>query len=238
MNFEYTPKPSFPGPFHIFNEPNEEAVIRRFFKHVAELRPQIIVTYNGDFFDWPFVDERAKGYGLDMEKEIGVGLQANGEYRGRCVAHMDAIYWVKRDSYLPQGSHGLKAVTKYKLGYDPVEVDPEDMVRYASERPTEMAAYSVSDAVATYYLYQTYVHMFVFSLCTIIPMGPDDVLRKSEPLTKFHDGHLVESETYIGGHVECLEALIDNVDRDLTFAIEVESGVQRDTVSNYDEVTS
>lgn len=64
------------------------------------------------------------------------------------------------------------------LGYDPVEVDPEDMVRYASERPTEMAAYSVSDAVATYYLYQTYVHMFVFSLCTIIPMGPDDVLRK------------------------------------------------------------
>lgn len=53
------------------------------------------------------------------------------------------------------------------------------MVRYASERPTEMAAYSVSDAVATYYLYQTYVHMFVFSLCTIIPMGPDDVLRKA-----------------------------------------------------------
>ena len=35
-------------------------------------------------------------YGMDMEKEIGVGLQANGEYRGRCCAHMDAIYWVKR----------------------------------------------------------------------------------------------------------------------------------------------
>lgn len=60
QNFEYTPKPTFPGPFHIFNEPNEEAVIRRFFAHVAELRPQIIVTYNGDYFDWPFVDERAK----------------------------------------------------------------------------------------------------------------------------------------------------------------------------------
>ena len=82
--------------------------------------------------------------------------------------------------------------------------------------------------------------------------------KHAEPLTKFHDGHLLESETYIGGHVECLEtgvfrsdlpekfrlvpsalqALIDNVDRDLTFAIEVESGVQRDTVSNYDEVRS
>lgn len=100
---------------------------------------------------------------------------------------MDCMHWVNRDSYLPQGSRGLKVrqmgqdavsglmhswqtlslkllsgvpfpphcchwaldladvqprqcarsaslctclqmVTKYKLGYDPVEVDPEDMV--------------------------------------------------------------------------------------------------------------
>lgn len=33
-----------------------------------------------------------------------------------------------------------------------------------------------------------------------------------------------------------LQSLIDNVDRDLTFAIEVESGIQRDAVGNYDEV--
>lgn len=59
-----------------------------------------------------------------------------------------------------------------------MEVDPEDMVRYASERPSEMASYSVSDAVATYYLYTTYVHNFIFSLCTIIPMKAEDVLRK------------------------------------------------------------
>lgn len=118
-------------------------------------------------------------------------------------------------------------VTKYKLGYDPVEVDPEDMVcklrpllglcttllwqgcgampacsaaasvaqaamlpqpsaaptawltrallpaaalllsrpqvRLASEKPQDMASYSVSDAVATYYLYMTYIHPFIFS---------------------------------------------------------------------------
>ena len=28
---------------------------------------------------------------------------------------MDAFCWVKRDSYLPQGSQGLKAVTRYKV---------------------------------------------------------------------------------------------------------------------------
>ena len=110
-------------------------------------------------------------------------------------------------------------------------MDPEDMLRFAIERPTHMASYSVSDAVATYYLYASYVHHFIFSLSTVIPMGPEDVLRKgsgtlcesllmvqakegnivcpnkqSDPLESFHNGHLLESETYIGGHVECLEA--------------------------------
>ena len=33
-------------------------------------------------------------------------------------------------------------------------------------------------AVSTYYLYMTYIHPFIFSLSTIIPMPPDEVLRK------------------------------------------------------------
>lgn len=72
----------------------------------------------------------------------------------------------------------------------------------------------------------------------------------------FHEGHLLETETYIGGHVECLESgvfradlpckfklvpaafdgLIRNIDRALTFSIEVEAGVQRSDVINYDQV--
>jgi DNA polymerase epsilon subunit 1 len=281
QDFEYTPNPSYPGPFHIFNEANEEALLQRFFAEYKRIKPQIVVTYNGDFFDWPFVEQRAAMYGLDIWTELGVEKTGEGEYRGRCSVHLDAFHWVQRDSYLPQGAQGLKAVTKYKLGYDPVEVDPEDMVRFAQERPVHMATYSVSDAVATYYLYEKYVHMFIFSLCTIIPMGPEDVLRKGsgtlceallmvqacsksiicpnkqvDPLAKFHKGHLLESETYIGGKVECLETgvyrsdveyefdlkpsafqmLIDNIDRDLTFAIEVEGGLDRTKITNYDEV--
>jgi len=51
-------------------------------------------------------------------------------------------------------------------------------VRFAYEQPQTLAQYSVSDAVATYYLYMKYVHPFIFSLCNIIPLNPDDVLRK------------------------------------------------------------
>lgn len=47
--------------------------------------------------------------------------------------------------------------------------------RLASEEPQVLSNYSVSDAVATYYLYMKYVHPFIFALCTIIPMEPDEV---------------------------------------------------------------
>ena len=162
-----------------------------------------------------------------------------------------------------------------------MEVDPEDMVRFARERPAHMASYSVSDAVATYYLYTKYIHDFIFALCTIIPLGPEDVLNKGsgtlcesllmieaykktivapnkqvDPLASFHQGHLLETETYVGGHVEALETgiyradfdyafkvdpatvqrLIDSVDKDLTFALEVEEGVDRSAVTNFDSV--
>ncbi|AQK71201.1 DNA polymerase epsilon catalytic subunit A [Zea mays] len=155
------------------------------------------------------------------------------------------------------------------------------MVRFAMEQPQTMASYSVSDAVATYYLYMTYVHPFIFSLATIIPMSPDEVLRKGSgtlcemllmvqafkasvicpnkhqaDLEKFYNNRLLESETYIGGHVECLETgvfrsdlptkfqleplayeqLIGNLDRDLHYVIAVEGKLDIDSVTNYDEV--
>ncbi|CAK4103934.1 unnamed protein product [Aphanomyces euteiches] len=281
-DFEYTPKNDYPGPFECINVPNEYALLRHFFDHVKDINPHIFVTYNGDFFDWPFVEARASHYGINLTQELGISKDRNGEYRGKCSVHLDAYCWVKRDSYLPQGSQGLKAVTKYKLGYDPVEVDPEDMLPLAQNDPLKMASYSVSDAVATFYLYDKYVHLFVFSLCTIIPLGSEDVLRKgsgtlceallmveayrgniicpnkqiSTPLEHTYKGHVVGSETYIGGHVECLESgvfradleyhfrvvpsalnqLIEHIDRDLTFAIEVELDIPRHEVTNYTEV--
>lgn len=112
---------------------------------------------------------------MDMAAEIGfVCDRKANQTLSKMAVHMDCLHWVNRDSYLPQGSRGLKVgrchgggmrgsagrlrlkswractlphhctstlgrctalycpplqmVTKYKLGYDPVEVDPEDMV--------------------------------------------------------------------------------------------------------------
>ena len=114
-----------------------------------------------------------------MEDEIGIRKQdETSEYFGRFVCHMDCFNWVERDAFLPQGSHGLKAVTRSKLGYEPVEVEVEEMVPLAQRNSQKLAEYSISDAVATYNLYKKHIHDFIFALCTIIPLSPDEVLRK------------------------------------------------------------
>uniref|UniRef100_A0A158Q8A2 DNA polymerase epsilon catalytic subunit n=1 Tax=Elaeophora elaphi TaxID=1147741 RepID=A0A158Q8A2_9BILA len=237
-NFEYTPRPEYKGIFRVINLPDEKAVIKYFFDHIIRLRPSVFVTYNGDAFDWPFVEARAAVHGLNMLSEIGVSKNSSGEYRTTNAVHLDAFKWVKRDSYLPVGSQNLKACTKAKLRYDPVELDPEQICAMAKDEPQTLANYSVSDAVATYYLYIKYVHPFIFALCTIIPLGPDDVLRKGSGtlceallmVKAFHnniifpnkslyygtkytsDGHVIESETYVGGRVEALESGVFRAD--------------------------
>ncbi|KAK7210283.1 hypothetical protein V2G26_017461 [Clonostachys chloroleuca] len=280
-DFDYTPKPEYPGPFMIFNEPDEKAVLERFLLHIKEARPTVIATYNGDFFDWPFVEARASVNGIDLYQEIGWKKDSEDQFKCNYSVHMDCFHWVNRDSYLPQGSRGLKAVTVAKLGYHPDELDPELMTPYAAERPQTLAEYSVSDAVATYYLYMKYVHPFIFSLCTILPLGGDDVLRKGTgtlcemllmvqayqkgivlpnkhiaPKEAFWDGHLLDSETYVGGHVESIEAgvfradipvdfsvdpgaideLLNDLDNALKFVVTVEENKKLEDVENYDEV--
>ncbi|XP_051165586.1 DNA polymerase epsilon catalytic subunit 1 [Leptopilina boulardi] len=281
-DFEYTPKPEFEGVFTVFNEPNEKALIKKFFDHINDVKPHVFVSYNGDFFDWPFVETRAAIHGMDMKERIGFSKNKDGVYVSRPAMHMDCLCWVKRDSYLPVGSQNLKAVAKAKLRYDPVELDPEEMCRLASEEPTVLASYSVSDAVATFYLYQKYVHPFIFALSTIIPMEPDEVLRKGSGtlcetllmVEAYHaniiypnkqeaefnklttDGHVLDQETYVGGHVEALESgvfradipykfkivptavekLIDGIEGALKYAIEEEEKISLDLVTNFGEI--
>lgn len=44
----------------------QENLLRQWFDHMREVKPGIYVTYNGDFFDWPFLENRAAHYGFRM----------------------------------------------------------------------------------------------------------------------------------------------------------------------------
>lgn len=178
--FSYYPSEEMSGAgcFRVYNEQTEVDLIKRFFDLILLLCPHIIVTYNGDIFDFPYVHRRAEINGLSMEKMLHLYHTGNDIFTGHAIVNMDCYRWVERDSYLPFGSRTLKQVCKIKLKYNPTEIDPEEMVPAARNDPQKLAVYSVSDAVATYYLYMKYIHSFVFALCYIVPLPPNDVLRQ------------------------------------------------------------
>ena len=82
--------------------------------------------------------------------------------------------------------------------------------------------------------------------------------KHQAPKEAFWDGHLLESETYVGGHVESIEAgvfrsdipcdfsldtsaideLLNDLDAALTFSITIEEKTPLHAVENYDEVKS
>lgn len=57
-DFEYTPKPEFEGFFTIFNEPDENSLLQRFFDHIMEVCHSHSVLYSlfTIFLQYRFID--------------------------------------------------------------------------------------------------------------------------------------------------------------------------------------
>lgn len=50
-----------------------------------------MATYNGDSFDFPFVEARATIHGINMYAETGFMKDKEDEYKSRTCAHMDCF---------------------------------------------------------------------------------------------------------------------------------------------------
>ncbi|KAL1543144.1 DNA-directed DNA polymerase [Salvia divinorum] len=230
-DFEYTPKPEFKCCFKVKYVKDEKGVLSLWFAEMKDVRPSIYVTYKGDCFDWPFLETKAANHGYNMNEELGFRIDKHkGECHAKFACHLDCFAWVKRDSHQPKRKQGLKSVANALLGLDPVQDIAKDLVCFARHSPHRMASYYVSDVVSTYNLYMTHVHPFIFSLSTIIPMPPDEVLREKSAVVFerllmaqayranviypnkqqsdpeiFHPSQLLLSKHYVGGNIECLE---------------------------------
>ncbi|CAG8525808.1 6532_t:CDS:10 [Diversispora eburnea] len=234
-SIKYIPPRVHEYQFNVFNERDEVAVISRFFLQVRKEKPTIITTFNGDAFDWPFIEKRSELYGLNMQKAIGFtktkGFEKD-EYISKISINIDCLFWVKRDSHLPPNSQSLKSVVESKLGYSPDDLDPEILTECAKINPQTLAHYSMSETAATYYLYIQHIHPFIFSLCSIIPMNPEEILRTphreniiipqkyENKEERFFNDHFLQDESFIGGHTEILETGVFRSDLPVNFKIE------------------
>lgn len=73
----------------------QRALLECWFSHMREVKPSIYVTYNGDFFDWPFVETRAKHHGMNMNEV-------------RILMAFYAFHW---QSYKPEKISKQKSIT-------------------------------------------------------------------------------------------------------------------------------
>jgi DNA polymerase family B, exonuclease domain len=131
---------------------DERDVLRRLDELLASLAPGLLVTWNGTFFDLPFIAERAALLGLDL------GLRLGGE---RCVEwpperrpgpyrcnwwqhrHLDGYRLYRDDLGRAFGlSCGLKPLSRL-VGLVPVEVDRTAMHLLSDQ---QMREYVASDA--------------------------------------------------------------------------------------------
>ncbi|MCO6041199.1 DNA-directed DNA polymerase [Thermococcus alcaliphilus] len=171
---------------------NEREMIKRFVQVVKEKDPDVIITYNGDNFDLPYLIKRAEKLGvrlvLGRDKEHPepkiqrMGDSFAVEIKGRI--HFDLFPVVRRTINLP--TYTLEAVYEAVLGKTKSKLGAEEIAAIweTEESMKKLAQYSMEDARATYELGKEFFPMEA-ELAKLIGQSVWDVSRSST-------GNLVE----------------------------------------------
>ncbi|WP_175059460.1 DNA-directed DNA polymerase [Thermococcus sp. 2319x1] len=171
---------------------NEREMIKRFVQVVKEKDPDVIITYNGDNFDLPYLIKRAEKLGIRLvlgrdKENPEPKIQRMGdsfavEIKGRI--HFDLFPVVRRTINLP--TYTLEAVYEAVLGKTKSKLGAEEIAAIweTEESMKKLAQYSMEDARATYELGKEFFPMEA-ELAKLIGQSVWDVSRSST-------GNLVE----------------------------------------------
>jgi len=151
----------------------EKELIKKLVDTIRERNIDLIVGYNTDNFDFPYIEDRAKKYGIKLE--LGVdGEEVKTERRGMNMGvkvkgrpHVD-LYPVCRQVFnLPR--YQLEDVYAHIFGEEKIDIDTGKMREYWEDEKkfTELAKYSLSDATSTLKISEAVLPL-QYELCRII----------------------------------------------------------------------
>jgi DNA polymerase I/DNA polymerase-2 len=167
---------------------SEERLIKRFLEIVKQEKPDIIVTYNGDGFDFSKLRERSKQlkikfcFGID-EKELEF-VRRGRSSAARCfgVVHIDEYTFIDKilSASLKSEVLSLDEVATELIGEGKKDLEYKQMVEFWRERKelNKIAEYSMWDAHLTYLLSQILLPQ-IFSISRLTGEIPFDASRYS-----------------------------------------------------------
>ncbi|MBU7012045.1 MAG: ribonuclease H-like domain-containing protein, partial [Theionarchaea archaeon] len=159
---------------------NEKEMLDRFFELVQELNPEVIVTYNGDNFDFPYILQRAKILKIHVPLEFRIlGRGATMKVRVPGFAHIDLFPISKR--LLNLRSYTLESVYQDLTGEEKSKI-PGDKISVYWDREGEsldmLLDYSREDAETTLVIAEKFLPL-QYALSRIVGQTPFDISRAS-----------------------------------------------------------
>ncbi len=162
---------------------DEVAILKRFEELVAEGDYDIIVGYNSDNFDFPYIDARLKklgmslalgrdGSGLEVDRR---GTRPQASVFGRC--HIDVYHIIRRSVKLT--SYVLEDVAKEVLGIKKVKIPGSEMPGYwdqGGEKLDAFIEYSMEDADVALKFGEEFIPLY-YELTKLVRQPLFDVAR-------------------------------------------------------------
>lgn len=210
---------------------NEKELLIKYVDTIKSENPDIILGYNSDKFDFPYLKERAKEYGLPLK--LGVdGSQIKFISRPKKAAvikgrvHVDLYRVVRR--HLQLNSHTIQSVYLELLGEDKIDI-PMDQIYTCwnsdGEQLDKLFRYSLEDVIAVTKIGERILPMSI-ELSRIVGQPLSEIVRRGTGtqvkwylIRKSHElGHVLPNEfgiferNVVGGYVEDpIQGLHENI---------------------------
>lgn len=132
---------------------DEKSMLEGAFDYIESMGPHVIVTYNGDNFDLPYIKKRCDTLGISHPFVTGMKIKGRGGRSSAQLAgivHVDLYPIVRKTVNLSR--YKLETVYKEYLGKDKSDIDGSKIWQYweDTELRDTLARYSLEDAVATF----------------------------------------------------------------------------------------
>jgi len=163
---------------------DEKRMLEGFFEYLDEEDPQIIVTYNGDNFDLPYIKKRCEVLAVSHRFSNTMKVKSRGNSNSAEIpgmVHIDLYPIVKKNINVSR--YKLENVYKEYMGKDKSDIDGSKIWQYWDDPSLreELVCYSREDAVATYEIGEQFVPL-EYEMTKIVNQRIFDVSRASSSL--------------------------------------------------------